>query len=377
MINHRAFLLETYATGLAAVNGEQAVYNALRTQGKHEPCHIIAIGKAAEAMFKGASRYLCGNMQDALLISKYGHVSTATKGLENVQVIESGHPVPDASSLQAGRILVTYLQNLPANEAVLFLISGGTSSLVEVLAEGWTLEKLQEATQELLANGSSIHEINAMRRSLSLVKGGGLWNYMGERSVSCLLISDVSGDDPAVIGSGLLFPPAVEDFEWKIIASNRQMLAAMGAVNSVLPVFIMPDFLEGDAQAAAQACIGYLRDSQVGVYLWGAETTVKLPPNPGHGGRNQHFALAAALQLQADDTILLLAAGTDGSDGGTDDTGALVDNGTLRRGKYQNLDPVACLQAADAGTFLEASGDLIHTGPTGTNVMDVIIGLKF
>jgi hydroxypyruvate reductase len=377
MTDHRTFLLETYATGLAAVNGEQAVYKELHARGKYESCHLVAIGKAAEAMFKGASRYLRSNMQGALLISKYGHVSAVTKGLGNVQVIESGHPVPDDASLQAGQALIAYLQDLPANEPVLFLISGGTSSLVEVLKEGWTLEKLQEATQELLENGSSIHEINTMRRNLSLIKGGGLWHYIGERPVSCLLISDVPGDDPAVIGSGLLFPPAVEDFDWKIVARNRQMLAAMGAVKSVLPVSIMPDLLEGDAEAAAQACIGYLRDSQAGVYLWGAETTIQLPPNPGQGGRNQHFALAAALQLQADDIILLLAAGTDGSDGCTDDAGALVDNGTLRRGKYQNLDPAACLKAADAGTFLEASGDLIHTGPTGTNVMDVIIGLKF
>lgn len=377
MPDYRTMLLETYATGLAAVNGEQAVYKALRTKSRREPCHIVAIGKAAEAMFKGASRYLLDCVQSALLISKYDHVSTATKALATVQVIESGHPVPDAASLQAGQHLIAYLQNLPANESVLFLVSGGTSSLVEVLEEGVTLESLQEATRLLLANGASIHEINTMRRSLSLIKGGGLWRYLDERPVSCLLISDVPGDDPGIIGSGLLFPPAVESFDWQIIASNRQMLEAMGAVKSVLPIVVMPDFIEGDTETAAQACTDYLRNNQPGIYLWGAETTLQLPQNPGKGGRNQHFALAAALQLQADDRILLLAAGTDGTDGCTGDAGALVDDGTLRRGKYQNLDPVACLQDADSATFLEASGDLIHTGSTGTNVMDVILGLKF
>ncbi|MDD5394700.1 MAG: DUF4147 domain-containing protein [Thiothrix sp.] len=367
----RQTLLELYATGLAAVNGEQAVYHALQASGKRDPLHVIAIGKAAEAMFSGAWRYLHDKLASALLITKHGHVSTAFAALDNVQVIESAHPVPDESSLQAGLALITYLQNLPEDEAYLFLISGGTSSLVEVLEEGWTLERLQETTQELLANGASIHEINTVRRSLSRIKGGKLWQYLGTCPVSCLLISDVPDDDPAVIGSGLLFPARPENFDWQIVASNQQMLAAMGE-NAV----IMPDFLEGNVESAAQTCIEHLRNSDPGIYLWGAETTVQLPANPGRGGRNQHFALAAALQLRPDDNILLLAAGTDGTDGVTEDAGALVDNGTTQRGNYQNFDPVDCLQRADAGTFLDASGDLIHTGPTGTNVMDVIIGLK-
>lgn len=377
MTDHRTPLLEIYAAGLAAVQGEQSVYQAMIARSKREPCHVVAIGKAADAMLQGAQRYLRDNLQTALLITKYGHVGEESLAgqaptQERVQVIESAHPVPDGSSLQAGQALITYLQNLPENAPVLFLISGGASSLVEVLAEGWTLEKLQETTQELLANGSPISEINAMRRSLSQIKGGKLWNYLGERPVTCLLISDVPGDDPAVIGSGLLFPAPREDFDWQIIASNRQALEAMAKEG----VTIMPDFLEGNAEAVAHLCIEHLRNSAPGIYLWGAETTVQLPPYPGQGGRNQHLALAAALQLRPDDNIFLLAAGTDGTDGVTADAGALVDNGTIQRGKYENLDPVACLQAADAGTFLDASGDLIHTGPTGTNVMDVIIGLK-
>jgi hydroxypyruvate reductase len=370
MTDHRARLLEIYASGLAAVQGEQTVYRAMIARGKREPCHVVAIGKAADAMLRGAQRYLRDHLQSALLITKHGHVTSATQ--DHVQLIESAHPVPDESSLQAGQALITYLQNLPENAPVLFLISGGASSLVEVLAEGWTLERLQESTQELLANGSPISEINAMRRSLSQIKGGKLWQYLGERPVSCLLMSDVPGDDPAVIGSGLLFPVPRENFDWEIIASNRQALEAM----AVEGVTIMPDFLEGNAEAVAHLCIEHLRNSEPGIYLWGAETTVQLPPYPGQGGRNQHLALAAALQLRPDDKIFLLAAGTDGTDGVTADAGALVDNGTIQRGKYENLDPVACLQAADAGTFLDASGDLIHTGPTGTNVMDVIIGLK-
>ncbi len=374
-MNYRDKLLNLYAAGIAAVSGEYSVYQALVARGKREPCHVLAIGKAADAMLLGAYRYLRNDLQSALLITKHDHASDKTRSMEQVQVLESAHPVPDESSLQAGQALLEYLKNLPENEPLLCLISGGASSLVEVLEEDWTLERLREATSERLADGSSISAINTMRRSLSLIKGGKLWNYIGERSVTCLLISDVPGDDPAIIGSGLLFPAPSDAFDWEIIASNRQALEAMAA-DCFSACTIMPDFLEGDAEVAAQVCIEHLRNSEPGIYLWGAETTVLLPANPGKGGRNQHLALTAALHIQPDENLYLLVAGTDGTDGVTDDAGALVDNGTLQRGKYENLDPEACLQNADAGTFLEASGDLIHTGPTGTNVMDVIIGLK-
>jgi hydroxypyruvate reductase len=368
-VNPRQTLLELYATGLAAVHGEQAVYCALQATGKREPCHVIAIGKAAAVMFSGAQRYLRDAISSGLIITKYGHMTASVA--PNVKIIESAHPIPDESSLQAGQALLDYLQQLPAGEPCLFLISGGTSSLVEVLGEGWTLTLLQEATRALLADASCIAEINAFRCDMSQIKGGKLWQFVGERPVSCLLISDVPSNDPAVIGSGLLFPAVAENFTWQIVASNLQMLEAMGE-----NALVMPDFLEGNAETAAKACVEHLRNSDPGIYLWGAETTVALPSNPGQGGRNQHLALAAALELRPDDNILLLVAGTDGTDGMTDDAGALVDNGTIRRGNAENLDPLDCLRRADAGTFLAASGDLIHTGPTGTNVMDVIIGLK-
>jgi hydroxypyruvate reductase len=377
MTDHRTQLLEMYASGLVAVNGELAVYKALHTKGLHQPCHVIAIGKAADAMLWGAYRYLRDAMQGALLITKHQHVSAATQALPQVQILESAHPIPDESSLQAGAALIQYLQALPADAPVLFLISGGTSSLVEVLDSGWTLNRLQQATQDMLANGAVISEINAMRRTLSLIKGGKLWQYVGERPVTCLLMSDVPGDDPAVIGSGLLFPATSDTFTWEIVASNRQLLAALAATaTATMAVNVMPEFLEGDTEVVAQRCIAHLRHSAPGIYVWGAETTLQLPLNPGYGGRNQHFALAAALCLQPEEDIFLMAVGTDGTDGVTADTGALVDSGTVQRGNTQNLDAVACLQTADAGTFLAASGDLIHTGPTGTNVMDVIIGWK-
>ncbi len=383
MQQQRNLLLEIYAYGLASVHGEQAVYQALVVKGQRQPQHVVAIGKAAEAMFRGALRYGKAELLSGLIITKHAHISADfTAKLQTlavpVTVLETAHPVPDDSSLAAGQTLLAYLQALPADEPVLFLLSGGASSLVEVLAEGWTLAKLQTSTQALLANGSSIAEINTMRRQLSCIKGGKLWQFLGEHPVQCLLISDVPGDDPHVIGSGLLFPaPPNKQWSWQIVASNQQLLHTLAQYPCELPIHIMPDFLEGDAVTTAQQCIAHLRNSPAGIYLWGAETTVQLPAHPGRGGRNQHFALAAALALQPDDTIYLLAAGTDGTDGMTDDAGALVDPATCQRGQYDNLDPHACLQNADAGTFLAASNDLISTGATGTNVMDVVIGIKW
>lgn len=370
-------LLELYSFGLNAVKGDNTVYSALMAAGTQEACHVVAIGKAAEAMYQGVERYLDKDIKSALLISKYGHFSPELLADRKITVLEAAHPVPAESSLLAGQTLVRYLEHLPAGEPVLFLISGGASSLCELLEEGWTLAKLQAATQEKLANGASIAEINAMRKQLSKIKGGKLWQFMSERPASCLLISDVQGDDPAVIGSGLLFPaPENREFSWQIVASNQQMLLAMQTSNLAPAIQIVSEFLTSEAVDAAKHCVAYLKAQPDGVYIWGGETTVKLPLNPGRGGRNQHLALAAALELETAEGITLLCAATDGTDGVTEDAGALVDSQTLARGRVENLDPVDCLKRADAGTFLAASGDLIHTGPTGTNVMDVIIALK-
>lgn len=376
-MNQASQLLELYNLGLNAVKGDNAVYNALMAQGTQEACHVVAIGKAAEAMYQGVKRYLEKDIKGALLISKYGHFSPELLADRKLTAIEAAHPIPAESSLSAGKTLLKYLAQLPAKEPVLFLISGGASSLCEVLEDGWTLAKLQAATQEKLANGASIAEINTMRKQLSKIKGGKLWRFISERPVSCLLISDVQGDDPAVIGSGLLFPAPVDRaFSWEIVASNQQMLAAMQASELFPNIQILPEFISSDAEQAAKNCVAFLKEQADGVYIWGGETTVTLPANPGRGGRNQHFALAAALALENTDNITLLCAATDGSDGVTEDTGSLVDGQTLARGRLENLDPVDCLKRADAGTFLAASGDLIHTGPTGTNVMDVVIVLK-
>lgn len=401
MNKDRENMLEIFQAGLEAVKGDNAVYQALMARGDLPACHVIAIGKAAEAMYQGAKRYLEKAIKSAFLISKYGHYSAEALADPQIITLEAAHPVPEASSLLAGTMLLEHLRQLPDGEPCLFLISGGASSICEVLEPGWTLEQLKALTQELLSEGYDINSMNALRQRISTIKGGKLWQHIGERPVWALLISDVEGDAPTSIGSGLLFPPqenrlpdslaeqwqdnlpefvqsAVPDtFQWQIVASNQIALEAMQhrATELKYTPEISPRFLNGPAAQEAAKCVAELEDTDADMLLWGGETTVILPEKPGRGGRNQHFALAAALEIENTE-LMVLAAGTDGSDGLSEDAGALVNGKTCIKGRAVDKQPEESLQRADSGNFLEACGDLIYTGPTGTNVMDVVIGLK-
>ena len=257
----------------------------------------------------------------------------------------------------------------------------------------------------LLGSGLAIHEINAVRKALSCIKGGGLLDFIGKRPVTGLLISDVPGDDPAVIGSGLLTPdpelagtlarlrlpdwlarrlPACLEQSGRqappqvILACNADARRAIAAEARSLgyTAYIHDDLVTGDAGGAGDHLAAELLGAPPGIHIWGGETTVRLPEHPGRGGRNQHLALAAALRLSGDHSVALLSAGSDGADGPGEDAGGLVDGGTIARGRLEGLDPRQTLARADSGRFLEAAGDLLSTGPTGTNVMDLIIGWK-
>jgi hydroxypyruvate reductase len=243
--------------------------------------------------------------------------------------------------------------------------------------------------------------MNRVRGALSRIKGGRLAALLKGRKASVLLMSDVPGDTPADIGSGLLIPQAPHplpelpaeftsllfqrdavaastDVEAHVIASNamaREAIAAAARAAGIEPR-LHDELPVTDAAACGEALVESLRAATSGVHIWGGETTVKLPAHPGQGGRNQQLALAAARRLAGARDMLLLAAGSDGSDGVSDDAGALVDGGTLSRGEDGGYDAADCLRRADAAAFLEASGDIIHTGPTGTNVMDIVIGYK-
>jgi len=386
-----------FQSAVNSVAGNIAVEKELVTNIYPEKFHIVAIGKAADSMVQGVhiERIISG-----LVISKHGHLSELLQQNPVLTCLESDHPIPKENSLKAGKALIQYLENLPEKEPVLFLISGGVSALVEVLRDGWDLAQLQKLTDYLLANAYSINEINTVRRHISSCKSGGVWSHISEREVSCLMISDVSDDDPAIIGSGLLFPAkentlpelpqqwleklgeyipnkVPDNFHWKIIAclEDAKKAAAVKAQALGYKVKIMPEFLQGDASNEAKKCVKALQENKGMLCIWGGETTVKLPANAGKGGRNQHLALAAAIEMDGFDNAHLLAAGTDGSDGMTTATGAIVDALTVQYANQKNLNAREFLERADSNSFFKQTDGLITTGATGTNVMDLVIGI--
>ena len=403
----RRQLLRIYRSGLDAVSGRRSVREALARLDFAGPVHLIALGKAAQAMAEGAFDQLEERIVRGLIVTKHGHADPAVWRQRPVQLLEAAHPVPAESSLAAGAALLEFIAATPADAQCLLLLSGGASSLVEVLPSGATVDDLQRLNHHLLASGLDIRAINRLRRACSLIKGGRLAQWLAPRPVLALLISDVEGDDPAVIGSGPVTassdaPVAPEELpaelrhllvtepaprpddpvfgriELEIVARNADALraAAERARALGLPVYQHPEFLRGEAAELGVLLAQQLLAGPPGVHLWGGEPTVTLPARPGRGGRMQALALAAAQVLAGRQDALLLAAGTDGSDGPTEDAGALVDGGTIDRCRAAGHDPVQALAAADAGTALAASGDLIATGPTGTNVMDLVIGWR-
>jgi hydroxypyruvate reductase len=379
----RELLLKLLQAGLARVNGRRCVRNALTFAQPEEssaPVWVIAVGKAAGAMTLGALDALGPSLERALIITKDGHVPRELLGARGIEILESAHPVPDERSLAAGKRLLEYVDELPAGVEPLFLISGGASSLVEVPEEGVTLEEVARASAAGLAEGISIPELNARRARLSRIKGGRLTSRLRGRPARVLFISDVPGDDPAVIGSGLLGPSAdgMDRVERVIVASVDHAVegAAAAAAELGLDVGVSSKRFDDDAWRLAVRFTHELSLNSTQVWVWGGESTIKLPESPGRGGRNQHLALAAAKLIAGQADLMLLAAGTDGTDGVTEDAGALVDSETCARIAVAELDPDACLRRADSATALAASGDLVHTGPTGTNVGDLVIGLK-
>ncbi len=253
----RSRVLEIFAAALRRVDGRAAVQQALAGRSL-EPCAVLALGKAADAMLQGAAELLGERLASALLITKHGHADRGRWRGSAVRVLESSHPVPDASSLAAGRELLGFVSELPRDLPLLALISGGASALVEVPLPGVTLEQLRRANAWLLASGLPIGEINKVRKSLSTIKGGGLLACLGDRPVLGLLISDVPGDDPASIGSGLLVPtppgvlPDLPDWLAALVGTGESP-DFPGAAPELVLVATLADALAAAATAAAQA----------------------------------------------------------------------------------------------------------------------------
>ncbi|MDV4143654.1 glycerate kinase [Shimia sp. FJ5] len=356
--------------GVRAVQGRACVARALRDEQVARPDRILAIGKAAAAMVEGAHEVFGADIP-ALVVTKYGHAGDLPPSCE---VIEAAHPVPDENTLIAGHALFQQVQHMSPGTHLLMLVSGGASALAELPEPGTTLASLQAENARMLAEGLDIHAMNARRKELSQIKGGKLLaGFKGELVTTCA-ISDVEGDALSVIGSGIGNAPedAAFSFDPFIVASNHIARAAAAERATALGLNVMTDTetLYGDVEDLARSVGEMLRHAPPGVHILGGEPTVILPPDPGQGGRNQALALALSREISGMLNLAVLVGGTDGTDGPTEAAGGIVGGATWRE------EGARALKRAESGLFLEAHDALFVTGPTGTNVMDLLVALK-
>ena len=374
---------------------------------------LVAAGKAAWQMAKAALTCFKARPElDALLdggivVTKYDHVKAPLEGLE---CYEAGHPVPDENSFKATARALEIVEKLGEGDDVIFLLSGGGSALFEKpLIPG---EELQDITKQLLASGADITEMNTIRKRLSAVKGGKFALCAAPARVYSIVLSDVLGDPPGMIASGPAYPDeataedalaiaakyqlrlsekaqellhvetpkALDNIETHITGSVRELCAAAAAVCKELgyePI-LLTDQLTCEAREAgsfmASILKTYRESGEALAFLAGGETVVHLKGN-GLGGRNQEIALSAARDLASIKGAALFSLGSDGTDGPTDAAGGYVDSETLGSFAALGIDPDQVLENNDAYPALKAVGGLIFTGPTGTNVNDVAVGL--
>jgi glycerate 2-kinase len=385
---------------------------------------LVAVGKAAVAMARAAESVLRSRLHEGIAVAP-----APGPGLRRVRLLLSSHPLPDDRGEQAGREVEALARSLGKDDRLLLLLSGGASALLPAPVAGVTLEDKARTTGLLLRAGASIHELNAVRKHLSRLKGGGLARAAAPATVSTLILSDVVGDDLATIASGPASPDPttyadalavlrrrgvldqvprtvlrhleagergeVEEtpkpgdslfatVRTRIVGSNRSSVEAVAREARRLGFrpLVLTTRLEGEAREAARFLVAVLAecvDSGTPArppvcLIAGGETTVTVR-GEGEGGRNQELALAAVEPLSAFPVPAVLASlATDGADGRSDAAGGVVDDRTLERARSLGMaPPAAFLQASDSRNFLGPLGDLIVTGPTGTNVMDVTV----
>lgn len=387
---------------------------------------LITAGKAAAALAVEAEKILGPSLTDGLCITKYQHALP----LARVRLIEAAHPEPDENSLLAGREVIRMLEELTQNDLVLLLISGGASSLITDLPEGAGTADLKEGYRLLINSGAPIGEINCIRKHLSRIKGGQLIRVAYPAKVVSLLISDVPGDDPETIGSGLTVPdpstyqealqiltrhhllaqfpePLMHHLEkgslgqleetpkpgdplflnsFTHIVANNQLAADTAVREAQKQGFhvwqnksVMTGNTDEEAISFARQLIGYTGPLPA-LFISGGETTLEVKGN-GKGGRNQHFALRLLQTLKnewkADTGFAVLCAGTDGTDGPTDAAGAVIHSGMLSAPGITTSLITAHLDNYNAYPFFATQGGLLSTGPTQTNVMDLVIGIIY
>ncbi len=390
---------------------------------------LIAVGKAALGMTRGALGVLGDAIgEGVVLVPAVGDRPSRPDWLPpGLELHAGGHPLPDASGLEAARRIESLARGAGAGDRVLVLLSGGGSALLTSPAPGLVLEDLRETTDLLLKAGLPIEALNCVRKHLERLKGGGLARLAAPARVLGLILSDVPGDSPEVVASGPLSPdgtsyrdaeillrrdgvwdglpdavrahlsrgrkgelddtpgpgdPAFANVRLRVVAGGER--AVLGARREAeakgYRTHVLTLELRGEARRAGRGLARVGRAVRDGVgpvstpacLLAAGETTVRVVGD-GRGGRNQEVALAAALALEGTEGIVVGSLGTDGVDGPTDAAGGLVDGATVSRGRAAGQDPEAALAHNDAYTFLDAAGALLRTGPTGTNVADVMV----
>jgi hydroxypyruvate reductase len=411
--------LAIFKAALRAANPAEAVARHLSRENftRYRHIYVVGAGKASAAMARATERVLGRRIAGGLLNVKYGHIAP----LRRIALNECGHPVPDRQGVEGARRIAEIAAGAGADDLVLCLISGGASALLPLPADPITLDEKQEVTRLLLACGANIHEINAVRKHISRIKGGQLARLAYPARVLSLLLSDVIGDDLDVIGSGPTAPdastfarareilekygifdrvpasvrariqqgerdgipetpkhgdPIFKRVRNVVIGSNRLAVdaAAARARQMGFRTLVLSTFVEGETREIARMHAAIAKEivhagrplKPPACIVTGGETTVTLRGD-GLGGRNQEFVLAAALDIAGLPNVAVLSAGTDGSDGPTDAAGAIADGRTIQRDPRAS----AFLARNDSYRYFEALGDLIVTGPTHTNVMDV------
>jgi glycerate 2-kinase len=433
--DRRALVTRVMQSSLAAVEPGEAVRRALQRDGdrltvgdrsydldNYNRVVVVGAGRASAPMAAAVEEVLGERVATGLVVVKHGH----THPTRTVQLREASHPIPDESCVHGTAELVALLATTGPRDLVVVVLSGGGSALMLLPAEGISLADMQQTTDALLRVGATINELNTIRKHLERAKGGGLARLAAPSDVLALVLSDVVGNPLDVIASGPTVPdtstyadtcaiverfgiwdklperiaarlrdgrdgkiadtpkpgdPLFERVQTVVVASNE--LAAEAGVRQAesegLSALLLSTYIEGEAREVAKVAAALAREeaasnrplARPACLIMGGETTVTLR-GTGLGGRNQELALAASRKINGLDNVVIAALATDGNDGPNDATGALVDGATVARARSLGLDPDAYLANNDAYHFFEQLGDLLITGPTNTNVNDLL-----
>ncbi len=414
----REFLRMLFDAAVAAADPAVTVAKHLPAPPKGRTI-VVGAGKASAAMAAALEAVWHGPLE-GLVVTRYGYGATCRK----IEIVEAAHPVPDAAGETAARRMLKRVAGLTPDDLVIALISGGGSALLPLPAPGLTLADKQEVNRQLLASGMPIHDMNLIRKHLSAIKGGRLAAAAAPARVVSLVLSDIPGDDPALVASGptipdargpgeartlvarygLQLPPAAANWiasqacaaplpDDPAFARNSVALIASAALSlraaadlaetNGIPTHILSDAIEGEARDIGLMHAALAREvatrnrpfQRPALLLSGGETTVTIGAagtglKPGRGGRNSEFLLSFALKIAGLEGVHALAADTDGIDGSEPNAGAFADGGSTLRMRVAGIDPPAALAGHNAWTAFNATGDLLVTGPTRTNVND-------